>query len=165
MSTYCITDNVSVTSTVDSDYIKEYNNNGVIKVNKQKLPKHLTNSMNPLTHLTCVNAVSGHYYVDSKTGKSILNGSKPMKQLFAVINSTAPDGIIEPRKLFYDSPEQYERHRHIKLDKIVKENWRKKMVSLGYSQYGIGTSNDFTENTPVTTTSSNTINSHILAHM
>jgi len=168
MSTSYITDNESVVSNTDSASIKDHNNHGVKKINKQKLPKHLTNSMNPLTRLTCINAVSGHHYLDPKTGKPMLNGSGAIKQLFTVMNSTAPNGIIEPRKLFYDTPEQYERHRHIKLNKTVKENWCNKMTSLGYSKYGIGTSNDSTENNPVsyvTTTSSNTVNSYILAHI
>ena len=40
-------------------------------------------------------------------------------------------------KLYYDTPEQYERHRRVKVPRDRKEAWRQKISDLGYSVYGV----------------------------
>ena len=54
------------------------------------------------------------------------------------MDSTAHDGSKDPVKLYYNTPEQYERHRGVKLPLSLKELWRQKQTDLGYSQFGTG---------------------------
>ena len=53
------------------------------------------------------------------------------------MDCTAPNGSKDPMKLYYDTPEQYERHRRVKVPRDRKEAWRKKIADLGYSAYGV----------------------------
>jgi hypothetical protein len=59
-------------------------------------------------------------------------GSKDEDGLFSVILATGETGQT-PLILFYDNPEQYERHFNITLSQTTKERWHKKKVG-----YGIG---------------------------
>jgi len=52
-------------------------------------------------------------------------GSRDEDSLFSVIISTGETGQT-PLILFYDSPEQYERHFSVKLSPQTKQRWHKK---------------------------------------
>lgn len=80
--------------------------------------------------------ICGTYIVNAFDGSKYpwLVGSKDEEKLFRVIDSTCTidstgrynPGTRVSHKLFYDSPEQYEIHRKIKLNKSIKENFRNK---------------------------------------
>ena len=53
------------------------------------------------------------------------------------MDCTAPNGSKDPMKLYYETPEQYERHRRVKVPRSRKEAWRKKISELGYSPFGV----------------------------
>ncbi len=64
------------------------------------------------------NAVTGHLY-------PFLVGSRDEYSLFKVIDSTARGGKNYPLMLYYDSPEQYEKHHYVNLSLDVKQRWYK----------------------------------------
>ena len=99
---------------------------------KNKGPKYLRHAMNPLSRRACINAVSGVPYYSDSTKKPIIVGSKESEKFFIVTNSMGLTESKDPVILYYDSPEQYERHRHTTLAKAAKEAWRAKIASLGY---------------------------------
>jgi hypothetical protein len=72
------------------------------------------------------NAFTGIYYPDAcyKVG-SIYDDI-----LFKIIDSTAVDGRREPLMLYYDNPEQYERHQHATLSQQTKQAWTDKQLTI-----------------------------------
>lgn len=93
-------------------------------------------AMDPMSQRFIINAITGQRMLCQLTGKPIQQNSLPSRQLFAVMDCTAPNGSKDPMKLYYDTPEQYERHRGVKIPRSRKEAWRKQMSDLGYSKYG-----------------------------
>jgi len=69
------------------------------------------------------NAVTG-----SRTG--YLVGSVDEDLFFKVSDTYGRNGRREPLMLFYDSPEQYEKHTFTLLDERVKNAWHKKMLEV-----------------------------------
>lgn len=116
-----------------------------LKTGNTRLPEYLRFAMDPLSQRICINAITGQRYYCPKTNKPIYNGSLESRQLYGVLDCTAPIGNRDPFKLYYDTPEQYERHRHSKVSKRMKAAWRAKMTQLGYSPYGIGNAHSVTE--------------------
>ena len=115
-----------------------YDGNYNFKHDNKRLPDYLNFAMDPISQRICINAVTGQKYYDPTTNKPIYNNSFECRQLYAVIDATAPLGERDPYKLYYDTPEQYERHRRVKVPRKRKEIWRAKMTELGYSPFGIG---------------------------
>jgi hypothetical protein len=107
-----------------SNVLDQLNHNG---------PKYLKYGMNPLSRKACINAASGVPYYNHVTNKPIIIGSKASEQLFIVTNSMGLTESKDPVILYYDSPEQYERHRHTTLVKTLKDTWHAKIASLGYT--------------------------------
>jgi len=68
----------------------------------------------------CMNAVTNIPY-------KIELGSKDEDSLFSVIIATGETGQT-PLILFYDSPEQYERHFQVDLSPATKQRWHKKTM-------------------------------------
>ena len=95
-------------------------------------------AMDPIGQRVCVNAINGQRLYCQLTGAPIVQNSAESQQLWSVMDSTAHDGSKDPVKLYYNTPEQYERHRGIKLPLSLKELWRQKQSNLGYSQFGTG---------------------------
>tara|TARA_B100000925_G_scaffold289339_1_gene272011 strand:- start:172 stop:594 length:423 start_codon:yes stop_codon:yes gene_type:complete len=95
-------------------------------------------AMDPIGQRICVNAINGQRLYCQLTGAPIVQNSAESQQLWSVMDSTAHDGSKDPVKLYYNTPEQYERHRGIKLPLDLKELWRQKQSNLGYSQFGTG---------------------------
>ena len=114
---------------------------------KKKLPQYLKFAMDPINPKICINAVTGHKYYDPKTNKPIYNNSLASTQLYIVMDTTSPIGNKDPFKLFYDTPEQYERHRKLRISRDMKESWRSRMTKNGYSPFGIGNSMSLTDAT------------------
>ena len=65
------------------------------------------------------NAVTGIY-------ESYYVGKKDEDLYFKVMNTTAKDANSESHLLFYDSPEQYEKHFQSELSDALKQNWLQK---------------------------------------
>ena len=95
-------------------------------------------AMDPIGQRVCINAINGQRLYCQLTGAPIIQNSAESQQLWSVMDSTAHDGSKDPVKLYYNTPEQYERHRGIKLPLDLKELWRQKQSNLGYSQFGTG---------------------------
>lgn len=93
-------------------------------------------SMDPMSQRYIINAITGQRYHCQLTGEPIKQNSLPSKQLWSVMDCTAPNGAKDPVKLYYDTPEQYERHRHVKVQQSSKDTWRKTVSDLGYSPFG-----------------------------
>ena len=78
------------------------------------------------------NAITGLWYRDDHPKCKYLVGSRQEDLFFKVRNSTGESEICnhENRKntylLFYDSPEQYERHQKTTLSQLEKEKWQEK---------------------------------------
>ncbi len=80
-----------------------------------------------------------HNYGSGGTGSEIRNavngfgtgytvGSANEDLFFKVIDATGINYKREPFVLFYDSPEQYERHHHTVVSNKSKERWNKKFL-------------------------------------
>ena len=95
-------------------------------------------AMDPIGQRVCINAINGQRLHCQVTGAPIVQNSVESQQLWSVMDSTAHDGSKDPLKLYYNTPEQYERHRGVKVPLSVKELWRQKQADLGYSQFGTG---------------------------
>lgn len=68
------------------------------------------------------NAVTGVYY-------DYYVGSSDEDFLFKVVDSTGRNGNQEPIMLYYDTPEQYERHHYTSVSTQVKQNWAKRALA------------------------------------
>jgi hypothetical protein len=79
-------------------------------------------------------------YGTGETGSNIRNaisgqrmphlvGSKNEDLYFSVMEVTGINGRNEGIKLFYDSPEQYEKHFYVTLDQQIKERWHNKFIN------------------------------------
>lgn len=95
-------------------------------------------AMDPIGQRVCINAINGQRLHCQLTGVPIVQNSAESQQLWSVMDSTAHDGSKDPVKLYYNTPEQYERHRGVKVPLSLKELWRQKQTDLGYSQFGTG---------------------------
>jgi len=65
------------------------------------------------------NAVTGAYYNEP----CYKVGSLYDDILFKIIDSTALNGRTDPLMLYYDTPEQYERHQYTTLSQQNKQRW------------------------------------------
>jgi hypothetical protein len=68
------------------------------------------------------NATDGSYY-------NMRVGEKDEEQLFKVIVSDGRMGRRDPLMLYYDTPEQYERHRRTTVLPETKEKWYKRQLN------------------------------------
>ena len=89
----------------------------IINKNLVKLEFYHTN-YNPGTLIR--NAISGVKH------KEYHVGSRDEDLFFKVTNSVGSKESSEPLTLFYDSPEQWERHFKCDCSKEIKEKWQKK---------------------------------------
>jgi len=72
---------------------------------------------------TIRNAVTGFHEMGNKVGSS------KESQFFKVSLASCDDGRREPRILFFDTPEQYERHFHCSLPTDSKRRWNERRFS------------------------------------
>lgn len=93
--------------------------------------------MDPIAQRICISAITGQRFYDQLTGQPIIQNSLASRQLWSVMDCTAPNGAKDPLKLYYDTPEQYERHRRVKVTRSSKESWRKGLSELGYNVFGV----------------------------
>lgn len=89
---------------------------------KKMITYYETNNNTPF----CMNAVTNWAY----TAKY---GSKEEDRLFSVILATGVTGQTPP-VLFYDSPEEYERHFETKVSNETKQRWNKKRLQYQVSK-------------------------------
>jgi hypothetical protein len=72
------------------------------------------------------NAVTGLRY-------DILVGSKEESTLFKVTDATGYNGRKDPLTLFYDSPEQYEKHNFTNVSQETKQKWVRNALYINTS--------------------------------
>ena len=72
---------------------------------------------------TIRNAISGSYYYDHKVGSKY-------EDLYYKVGVSTGDMGREEAILFYDSPEQYERHMYTSVDSETKQRWLEKQVNV-----------------------------------
>lgn len=89
---------------------------------KEVITFYETNNSN----LYCMNAVTNWEY-------SVKFGSRDEDKLFSVILATGETGQT-PTILFYDSPEEYERHFNTRVSKEAKQRWNKKQINYKVSK-------------------------------
>jgi len=87
--------------------------------NKMSRVEFFPTSMVPNSHVK--NAVSGAF--QGSDGYYFRVGSKDEDLFFSVILATGELGQMGPPTLFYDSPEQYEKHFFTKLPQNLKTKW------------------------------------------
>lgn len=97
-------DNESITSIEFNDY------------SKNDKETYITTTFSALGAGYCTNAVNKSRYPFRVNSKESL-------QLFIVMNSMSKNNREDPIKLFYDSPEQYERHTRRKVSKVIKDKF------------------------------------------
>jgi hypothetical protein len=74
------------------------------------------------------NAITG------EKSNSYLVGSSNEDLYFKVVNSTGELGQ-ESQTLFYDSPEQFEKHMFTTVSQTIKEKWNEKYMAAKYKIY------------------------------
>ena len=94
-------------------------------------------AMDPMSQRYIISAVTGQRLHCQITGEPIKQNTRGSRQLYSVMDCTAHNGSKDPVKLYYETPEQYERHRRVKVPRDRKEAWRQKISGLGYSPYGV----------------------------
>jgi len=113
MPQYNEEDNESITS-------QEYNN-----YNKSEKETYITSEFSPLSPGYCTNAVNKSHYPFKVNSKESL-------QLFIVMSSLSNNNRVDPIKLYYDNPEQYEINR-LKISLIIESfNLLKRMHKIYY---------------------------------
>ena len=79
-----------------------------------------------------VNAITGFRYRDEDPKLKILVGSIHEDMLFKVRISNG-ENKKDPVLLFYDSPEQFEKHQYTLLNQKTKETWLNKRMQYLYA--------------------------------
>ena len=92
---------------------------------EQKL-EHLGQIYSPTSNGYCYNGVSRHPYPVKKNHPDA-------KKLFIVHDSIGALGRTDPYKMYYDTPEQYERHRGVRLNPSVIDKFYERQRQLAES--------------------------------
>lgn len=120
--------NADDNSTVCASYAKHNNkrnrgNKFVVRLNRDRGSVRVSYFETINTHGRLIrNALNGQY------AKHVV-GSSDEYLYFSVLMATGESGQT-PDCLFYDSPEQYERHMHIAVNDSVKDLWRNRYNSM-----------------------------------
>jgi hypothetical protein len=103
------------------------------KIGKRKKIKlcYFTTSFVPNSKM--VNAITGFTYRDEDPKIKYLVGSIQEDLLFKVCISNG-ENKQGPVILYYDSPEQFEKHQYITIDQSIKEKWLNKKMQYIYSK-------------------------------
>jgi len=102
---------------------------GYHQVHRKKIPRgkftleYYETSMHPETRIR--NAVTGNRYRDDHPKMKYLVGSRQEDVFFKVTISNGENGN-NPIHLYYDSPEQFEKHQKTIVSQPTKEKWLKK---------------------------------------
>lgn len=105
------------------------NDKGYHLVRRSKKPRgkfqleYYETSINPETRIR--NAVTGNRYRDDHPKIKYVVGTKQEDLFFKVVIANGETGN-NPVFLFYDNPEQFEKHQRIILSQPIKEKWSKK---------------------------------------
>ena len=79
---------------------------------KEEKLEHLAQIYSPTSSGYCYNGITKHPYPFKKNHPDA-------RKLFAVHNSHGTHGRKDPYKIYYDTPEQYQRHRRVRLNPSV----------------------------------------------
>lgn len=131
------TDSIDV-SVYNTRQNKVINNSLNFKLAKRKIDRrrkveigYFTTSYVPESKI--VNAITGLRYRDEDPKFKYVVGSSNEDLLFKASISNGENGR-EPSLLFYDSPEQFEKHQHILLNQAIKEAWLNKRMKYIYKK-------------------------------
>ena len=128
----------NATSTVcsSSHHVVNINHNihdkGYHNVRRKKTPRekfsleYYETSHYPETRIR--NAVTGYRYRDDHPKLKYLVGSRQEDLFFKVTIANGENGN-NPVNLFYDNPEQFEKHQKLIVSQQIKENWSKKNLN------------------------------------
>lgn len=125
------------TSYYNNRNVHTINNNKNFILSKRKIDRrkkveigYFTTSYIPNSKI--VNAITGLRYRDEDPKLKILVGSIHEDMLFKVRISNGENNQ-EPSLLFYDSPEQFEKHQHTLINQNTKETWLNKRMQYLYA--------------------------------
>jgi hypothetical protein len=114
---------------IKNNIIHNINDKGYHQVSRKKNPRgkftldYYETNMAPDSRIR--NAVTGSRYRDDHPKLKYLVGSRQEDLFFKVTIANGENGNI-PIHLFYDNPEQFERHQRLILSQTCKERWTKK---------------------------------------
>lgn len=128
---------VDSASSLDSDRIRQKLINAEYKMLDNEYYKvRFVNKMGENVKIECYSTplLSNRPIRHAPTGIKMEHpvGSKYQDLYFIVADTTAPRNAtyLMPRKLFYNSPEEFERHQRMEVSQNIKETWhRKNMVA------------------------------------
>ena len=104
---------------------------GYHQVHRRKIPRgkftleYYETSMHPETRIR--NAVTGNRYRDDHPKLKYLVGSRQEDLFFKVTISNGENGN-NPIHLYYDNPEQFEKHMFVTVNSDIKEKWYSKNI-------------------------------------
>jgi hypothetical protein len=90
----------------------------------KKILKLFKNRQDTLHRDLCKNALTGATYEYLGSTKGAFD------HLFVYRNVTGCVNLANPFNLYYDCPEQCEKHLNIKINDKIKQSWKKKMDNL-----------------------------------
>ena len=115
------TDNVNVNESEWDMSSEDYDH----LAKEQKLA-HLELIYSPTSSGHCYNGITKHPYPFKKNHPDA-------KKLFMVHDSLGVLGRADPYKMYYDTPEQYERHRRVRLNPAIIDKFYERQRHLGES--------------------------------
>ena len=129
----------------NNNIIHNVNDKGYHQVRRKKQPRgkftleYYETSMVSDTRIR--NAVTGARYRDDHPKLKYLVGSRQEDLFFKVTIANGENGNI-PINLFYDNPEQFERHQRFVLSQATKERWAKKNLECRLQNINFCNKND-----------------------
>ena len=111
----------------NNNTVHNINDKGYHRIRRQKkiggkfVLEYYETSINVDTRIR--NAVTGCRYRDDHPKLRYLVGSRQEDLFFKVIISNGENGNNNPVFLFYDNPEQFEKHQRVLLAQPIKEKW------------------------------------------
>ena len=93
---------------------------------KEEKREHLSQIYSPTSSGYCYNGLTRHPYPFKKQHPDA-------KKLFAVLDCHGAGGRKDPYKIYYDTPEQYERHRRVRLNHSIIDKFYERQRQLADS--------------------------------
>lgn len=90
---------------------------------KEEKLEHLSQIYSPTSSGYCYNGITKHPYPFKKNHSDA-------RKLFAVHECQGSHGRKDPYKIYYDTPEQYQRHRNVRLNPNIINAFYKRQSQL-----------------------------------
>lgn len=108
-----------------NDFVNDKRRFKVRRMNNEGRSKNIEVFASGPTDWTIRNAESGFKYEGHKVGS--LN-----EDLYFKVSFATGEAKMDSPTLFYDSPEQFEKHLFETVPQIIKQNWHNKMLNAKY---------------------------------